>query len=78
MISQILIILPNTILFKPVRYANDTNILFSSDNISDLCELMNSELKKLSYWLAMNKLTLNIDKYIIIIIIRFRFAPGFL
>ena len=23
---------------------------------------MNSELKKLSYWLAINKLTLNIDK----------------
>ena len=54
-------------LFKPVLYADDTNIIFSSDTISDLSDLMNSELKKLSSWLAINKLTLNIDKCIYIL-----------
>ena len=46
-------------LFKPVLYDNDTNIICSSDTISDLSELMNSELKKL----AIN----NIDKCIYIL-----------
>ena len=60
--------LPNiSTLFKPVLYADDTNIICSSDTISDLSDLMNSELKKLSYWLAINKLTLNIDKCIYIL-----------
>ena len=51
--------MPISKLFKPVLYANDTNIIFSSDTIS--------ELKKLSSWLAINKLTLNIDKCIYIL-----------
>ena len=60
--------LPNiSKLFKPVIYADDTNIIFSSDTISDLSDLMYSELKKLSSWLAKNKLTLNIDKCIYIL-----------
>ena len=54
-------------LFKPVLYADDTNIIFSSDTISDLSNLMNSELKNVSYWLAINKLTLNIHKCIYIL-----------
>ena len=54
-------------LFKPVFYADDINIIFSSDTISDLSELMNSELKKLSSWLAIKNLTLNIDKCIYIL-----------
>ena len=37
------------------------------NTISDLNELMNCEFKKLSFWLAINKLTLNIDKYIYIL-----------
>ena len=57
--------MPN--IFKPVLYAEDTNIILSSDTISDLSELMNSEFKKLSSWLAINKLTLNIDKCIYIL-----------
>ena len=43
------------------------NIIVSSNTISDLSELMNSELKKFLYWVAINKLTLNIDKCIYII-----------
>ena len=39
------------------------NIIVSSNTISDLSELMNSELKKLLYWLAINKLILNIDVF---------------
>ena len=56
------IILYISTLFKQVLYADYTNIMFISDTISDLSESMNSELKKLSSWLAINKLTLNIDK----------------
>ena len=60
--------LPNiSKLFKPVLYTDDTNIIFSSDTISDLSDLMNSELKKLSSWIVINKLTLNIDKCIYIL-----------
>ena len=44
-------------LFKSVLYADDTNVIFSSDTISDLSDLMNSELKK----------TLNIEKCIYIL-----------
>ena len=49
--------------YSTVLYADDTNIICSSDTISDLSDLMNDELKKLSSWSAKNKLTLNIDKY---------------
>ena len=55
-------------LFKPVFNSDYTNIICSSDSISDLSELLNSELKILLYWLAINKLTLNIDKCIYILL----------
>ena len=44
-------------------YIYDMNIIVSSNTISDLSELMNSELKKFLYWLAINKLILNIDVF---------------
>ena len=39
-------------------YADDTNLIFSSDNLSRLNILMNTELSKIYSWLAINKLTL--------------------
>ena len=43
-------------------YADDTSISYSSKNIEDLTETLNSELKCLKKWLQGNKLSLNVIK----------------
>jgi hypothetical protein len=43
-------------------FADDTNLNFSSDNLSHLEFLMNSSLINLNRWLIANKLSLNIAK----------------
>ena len=43
-------------------YADDTNISFQSSNLSDLEEIMNTELSSLNTWLNANRLSLNITK----------------
>jgi hypothetical protein len=43
-------------------YADDTNISFQSSNLSDLEEIMNTELSSLNIWLNANRLSLNITK----------------
>ena len=43
-------------------YADDTSVLLNGNNYSNLIELLNSELEKLSIWLKCNKLTLNVQK----------------
>ena len=43
-------------------YADDTSISYSSKNIEDLTEMLNSELKCLKQWLQGNKLSLNVIK----------------
>lgn len=45
-----------------VLYADDTNVFFSSRNISSLVSLTNSWLESLSQWLRSNQLHLNINK----------------
>ena len=46
----------------PRMFADDTNISFSSNTLSDLERLINFELQSLSRWLIANKLSLNIAK----------------
>ena len=43
-------------------FADDTNISFSSNTLSDLENLINFELQSLNRWLLANKLSLNIAK----------------
>ena len=43
-------------------FADDTNLLFAHKNITTLEKSVNLELTKLSDWLIVNKLTLNIKK----------------
>jgi hypothetical protein len=43
-------------------FADDTNLNFSSDNLSHLEFLINSSLINLNRWLIANKLSLNIAK----------------
>ena len=43
-------------------FADDTNIFCSHEDIGTLCNLISTELNKLSIWFAVNKLSLNISK----------------
>ena len=43
-------------------FADDTNIYYESDNVTELKIKINKELQKVKYWLEVNKLSLNIDK----------------
>ena len=42
--------------------ADDTNIYFDSDNLVTIEKVVNEELKKLSLWLNVNRLALNVGK----------------
>ena len=48
--------------FKNVMFADDTNLFLSDENISELFQQMNKELKSVSTWFKANKLSINIDK----------------
>ena len=43
-------------------YADDTRISYSSKNIDELNETLNSDLESLKQWLEGNKLSLNVIK----------------
>ena len=43
-------------------FADDTNIIYSHDSTTSLCNTLNTELKKLNAWLNLNKLSLNLQK----------------
>ena len=43
-------------------FADDTNILYSNSNSEQLIAILNLELNKVSVWLQVNKLSLNLDK----------------
>ena len=45
-----------------ILFADDTNLLKSGSNLSDIQNELNTELSKISAWLKTNKLPLNIDK----------------
>jgi hypothetical protein len=53
--------LPNASdMFKMLMYADDTTIYFNLNDIKE--DRINDELSKISDWLAVNKLSLNISK----------------
>ena len=55
--------LPNCIsAASPRMFADDTNISYAASTLSELENVINSELKNLKYWLEANKLSLNIAK----------------
>ena len=43
-------------------FADDTSLFLSDENISELFQQMNKELKSVSTWFKANKLSINIDK----------------
>ena len=45
-----------------ILYADDTNVFYKHENIDMMCKIVSVELDKLSTWLALNKLELNISK----------------
>ena len=49
--------------FKPVLFADDTNLFFSDKSITDVKTNIQYNLNKLFDWLSINKLSLNVSKY---------------
>ena len=45
-----------------IIFADDTNMLFSANNLEDLITIVNTELHKLSIWFKANKMSLNLKK----------------
>ena len=43
-------------------FADDTNIIYSHDSTTSLCNTLNAELKNLSAWLNLNKLSLHLHE----------------
>ena len=48
--------------FKFILFADDTSLFYSHKNKHDAVDILNSELSKISQWLAANKLSLNVSK----------------
>ena len=46
----------------PILFADDTNVLFHSKSLTNLEDIVNTELKRLADWFNANKLSLNIKK----------------
>ena len=51
-----------SMLMKSIVFADDTNLFYSGDNLSQVCETVSTELGKLHSWFQVNKLSLNIAK----------------
>ena len=47
---------------KSIVFANDTNLFYSGDHLSQVCETVSTELGKLHSWFQVNELSLNIVK----------------
>ena len=46
-----------------ILFADDTNLFLSGPNLDDICIQLNIELKKLSRWFKLYKLSLHKDKF---------------
>ena len=46
----------------PILFADDTNLFLSGHNLDMMETIINQELKEISEWLKVNKLSLNIKK----------------
>ena len=51
-----------SMLMKSILFADDTNLFYSGDKLSQVCETVSTELGKLHRWFQVNKLSLNIAK----------------
>ena len=49
-------------LVETILFADDTNIFFSHKDPQHVIDSLNNELKKLSDWFQVNKLSLNVEK----------------
>jgi len=49
-----------------ILFADDTDLFLSGPNLDDICVQLNLELKKLSRWFKLNKLSLNIKRQILL------------
>ena len=49
-------------ILEMVLFADDTNVFYSHNDLSDLTNIMNTELRKLSDWFKANKLSINVAK----------------
>ena len=45
-----------------IMFADDTNLFITGKNIDKIIEFMNREMLKISQWLIVNRLTLNVSK----------------
>ena len=50
------------ILMQCILFADDTNLLYTGNDISEMCKTVSKELDTLSSWFMANKLSLNISK----------------
>ena len=46
----------------PVLFADDTNLFNSGKDLTELQDILNAELKAISTWLKVNKLSLSVKK----------------
>ena len=61
--------LPNCLRTVPKFFADDTTLIFSSDNIiNNLQRLANSELHSVTEWMLTNSLTINLTKTISLLV----------
>ena len=54
--------LPRSLTCKVVLYADDSAIMFSSDNADEMSSVLNDDLLSVEKWLKRNKLSLNVSK----------------
>ena len=60
--------LPNGLKTVPRFFADDTALIFSSDNLQNLQLLVHSELFNVADWMLMNSLTINPTKTILLVL----------
>jgi len=51
----------------PILFADDTNILYTHNNLTALCHIANLELERISQWFTLNKLSVNTSKTKVIV-----------
>ena len=47
-------------MIKCILFVDDTNFLYTGDDIAEICKTVSTELDKLSTWFNANKLSLNV------------------
>ena len=55
-------IVKTSYLFQFIMFVDDTNLFASHSNLNELLKIVNQEIAKISNWLKINKLSLNVEK----------------